>query len=344
MENSLTNSSRNEPGQDLSGITALQESLAAFREEFQTLIISLREDDLTYSNRVRQELDNVIAMLRFEDQNNNLDISGKLAHETQQQIDKAAVELFDELMQTRLALTRNRFLDLQKTASPVQFPKIHLNTFEEYLEKFKNLHPHLYDVWASINLDKNVKEFKDNPNRSCAVAARPNARLFRGFVAPYLRGNVLDVGCGPYSIPHYLKNYPVNFIAGIDPIDPFEAHPFEFVRGFAEFLPWEDSTFDVVIAATSLDHVISLDLALQEIRRVLKPEGVFVVWDWFTDEAQPYKPEDKSTHLIDQFHLFHFNEEWFEELMDEHYSIEEKVCLKGTYSSDRFYTLQLISK
>ena len=314
------------------------------RNELSKLVEDLRQDDLTYANRVRQELDNVIAMLRLEDQNSRFDITGTLSFESKQRVENAESELFDELMQTRLALSRDRFLNQQNPVSPVQFPKIHFNTFEEYLKKFKNLHPHLYEVWASINLDVNIKEFKNNPYGSCSVTTRPSARMFRGFIAPYLQGKVLDVGCGPYSVPHYLKNYPINMIAGIDPIEPFEPHPFEFVQGFAEFLPWEDSTFDVVIAATSLDHVISLDHALQEIRRILKPEGIFLVWDWFSKEAKPYIPEEKSPQLIDKYHLFHFSEEWFEELMGKHYSIEEKAHLKGFYSPDRFYALQLISK
>jgi len=94
----------------------------------------------------------------------------------------------------------------------------------------------------------------------------PNARYFQALQL-HILGKVLDVGCGPYAIPLYLQDYPTQLISSIDPLEPFETHPFEFVRGFAEFLPWNDSTFDVVIAATTLDHVIALDVALSEIRR-----------------------------------------------------------------------------
>lgn len=40
-------------------------------------------------------------------------------------------------------------------------------------------------------------------------------------------------------------------------------------------LPWEDSSFDVVIANMMLYHVPDIDKALAEIRRVLKPKGRF---------------------------------------------------------------------
>lgn len=43
----------------------------------------------------------------------------------------------------------------------------------------------------------------------------------------------------------------------------------------AMVLPWEDTTFDVIIANMMLYHVPDIDVALKEIRRVLKPDGRF---------------------------------------------------------------------
>ena len=40
-------------------------------------------------------------------------------------------------------------------------------------------------------------------------------------------------------------------------------------------IPYEDDTFDVVIANMMLYHVPNLDKGLSEVRRVLKPDGVF---------------------------------------------------------------------
>ncbi len=110
---------------------------------------------------------------------------------------------------------------------------------------------------------------------------------------------------------------------------PFEPHPFEFARGFAEFLPWQDSTFDVVIAATSLDHVLGLDLARSEIVRVLKPKGMFLVWEAFIEGSKPYDPSDADWKAADTLHLFHFDEGWFEEYWGNSFRVVEKIDVDG---------------
>lgn len=51
----------------------------------------------------------------------------------------------------------------------------------------------------------------------------------------------------------------------------------EYFIGNIENLPFDDDTFDLVICFYVLYHVSNLDLALNEVRRVLKPEGEFHV-------------------------------------------------------------------
>jgi SAM-dependent methyltransferase/uncharacterized protein YbaR (Trm112 family) len=43
----------------------------------------------------------------------------------------------------------------------------------------------------------------------------------------------------------------------------------------AEYLPYPDSFFDVVVAADTIEHTLSPERALREIHRVLKPGGIF---------------------------------------------------------------------
>jgi SAM-dependent methyltransferase len=214
--------------------------------------------------------------------------------------------------------------------------RVEAESFNEYLDKFKALYPHLYEKWETINLDINVANYRDQPESSCSISSHDVALLFGGFITPYLHGRVLDIGCGPYSVPKYLEGYPYSLISGIDPLAPFEPHPFEFVQGFAEFLPWENSTFDAVVAATSLDHILSLDLARSEVIRVLKPGGVFLVWEGFVKGSLPYRPSDPNLKPADELHLFHFDEEWFEEYWSE-YHVLEKINVNGT---SFFYALQ----
>jgi SAM-dependent methyltransferase len=47
------------------------------------------------------------------------------------------------------------------------------------------------------------------------------------------------------------------------------------IRGTNYRLPFVDRSFDVVISHAQLEHLAFLDLALEEIKRVLKPSGIF---------------------------------------------------------------------
>lgn len=66
----------------------------------------------------------------------------------------------------------------------------------------------------------------------------------------------------------------------------------ETVRGTAEQLPFDDSSFDFVISRFSAHHWSDLGLALREVRRVLKPGGVTA----FIDVVAPGMPL-LDTHL-----------------------------------------------
>ena len=149
----------------------------------------------------------------------------------------------------------------------------------------------------------------------------------------YLRGAVLDVGCGPQPVPSYLDGYPPDRIAGIDPLPPTEGHPFSFVQTVAEFLPWDDKTFSVVVVATSLDHVLLPDRALAEFHRVLRDDGHLLVWVAHVPGAARYDPYRPDLDKIDDYHLFHFDRPWFEELLSERFTVEEAVSFSPPENS-----------
>src|SRR5262249_37763318 len=137
---------------------------------------------------------------------------------------------------------------------------------------------------------RGTASYKFFPPDSCSTQTHPQAELFRAFLKPYLRGQVLDVGCGPQPVPWYLHGHPLSQISGIDPISTPADHPFSFVPGYGELLPWEDEQFDVVVSGTSLDHYYLLDAGLAEAFRVLKRGGHFVAWITEFAGAPPYDP------------------------------------------------------
>lgn len=184
--------------------------------------------------------------------------------------------------------------------------------------------PGAFPVWKEL-LEHNRRSYAGFPVHSCSVEGHPSAALFKSFVNQFLRGDVLDVGCGPQPVPLYLRDFPVDHIHGIDPISTADRHPFLFQQGLAEFLPWDDESFDVVVAATSLDHVLLLDQTLSEIHRVLKRDGDFLVWVAFVADALPYDPFAPDIRPVDEFHLFHFTEEFFEAAVSEWFTVKDKL-------------------
>ncbi|UCH84129.1 MAG: class I SAM-dependent methyltransferase, partial [Candidatus Latescibacterota bacterium] len=71
--------------------------------------------------------------------------------------------------------------------------------------------------------------------------------------------------------------------------------PIRIDVGSAENLPYDDESFDLVIASFVLEHVLDVDKALSEINRVLKKGGAF----WFSSVSSlcPVQPEIRGFPL-----------------------------------------------
>jgi demethylmenaquinone methyltransferase/2-methoxy-6-polyprenyl-1,4-benzoquinol methylase len=68
----------------------------------------------------------------------------------------------------------------------------------------------------------------------------------------------------------------------------------QFVAGQAEEIPFPDDHFDRATALVSLHHVQDQDRALQEVHRVLKPGGRFVI-----EEFDPREGRGKRAHIFE---------------------------------------------
>ncbi len=75
---------------------------------------------------------------------------------------------------------------------------------------------------------------------------------------------ILDVGCGTGLSAQVFKNN----IIGVEPSELANQAPFLVKRCKAEQLPFEDSSFDIVICVTALHNMNSQEKAVQEIKRV----------------------------------------------------------------------------
>ena len=112
--------------------------------------------------------------------------------------------------------------------------------------------------------------------------------------------SVLDLGSGTGAAFDQLLNYETT---ALDPDKKMlELNTFEDkVLGSAENLPFEDNSFDNVFCCFVWRNVSDTNKALQEVYRVLRPGGKFILLDM----TRPKNPFLKILHKIGTFKLLH---------------------------------------
>lgn len=104
-------------------------------------------------------------------------------------------------------------------------------------------------------------------------------------------GKCLEVGCGRGAFQDLVPDW-----TGIDISESVRPHIRKtFVQGSASALPFADNSFDAAWSIWVFEHVPEVEKALAEVRRVLKPGGLFYfepAWQcrsWFAD-GYPVRP------------------------------------------------------
>jgi len=107
--------------------------------------------------------------------------------------------------------------------------------------------------------------------------------------------SILEVGCGDGNIlRHLAETQPrAERLVGVDVKDPTSHVPaallenpkFEWLTAPGHELPFEDDTFDLVVIAHVLHHLEPrrIDATLAEMLRVLRPGGIFLIYEMFRD-------------------------------------------------------------
>lgn len=146
------------------------------------------------------------------------------------------------------------------------------------------------------------------------------------FARPYTVGkDVFDFGCGTGYGTHNLSEEARSIVGADISSEAIDAARNEFLndktRSRLDYrvidpietapLPFGDDSFDTVLSFQVIEHVHDVDLYLREVRRVLRPGGVFVC-------ATP----DRRTRLFpgqlpfNRFHLREWEPQGFQKLLD----------------------------
>jgi SAM-dependent methyltransferase len=112
-------------------------------------------------------------------------------------------------------------------------------------------------------------------------------RFIHANIESRVKLKILDVGCGRTNLPSELAKkghevYGIDFMPSRKPVE------FTFVRGNLEYMPFDNDSFDIITAVSTIEHVglgrygdpISPDgdkNAMEEIRRVVKPGRRIVI-------------------------------------------------------------------
>jgi SAM-dependent methyltransferase len=105
-------------------------------------------------------------------------------------------------------------------------------------------------------------------------------QLFRERILRHVnpRTRVLDLGAGAGIVPHMNFRGLAAHVCGVDLDERVLQNPYldEAHVGGGEKLPLADASFDVVFADNVLEHLPDPESVFREVRRVLKPGGVFL--------------------------------------------------------------------
>jgi SAM-dependent methyltransferase len=89
---------------------------------------------------------------------------------------------------------------------------------------------------------------------------------------------ILDVGCGNGFIAHHLAGLLGSYVVGID-VDGHPEAPINFHRYDGKHFPAADHSFEAALFCYVLHHAQDIDTIFGELRRVLRDDGLVVVYE-----------------------------------------------------------------
>ena len=115
--------------------------------------------------------------------------------------------------------------------------------------------------------------------------------------------SVLDAGCGRGHLAVlFARADPNRNVVGVDLAPPPAAEPanLRFVEGWMGRLPFADKSFDTIVSTHTLEHILDLDGALADLRRIARRRLILVV----PLERESKYPLNLHVHFFPYAHSF----------------------------------------
>lgn len=171
-----------------------------------------------------------------------------------------------------------------------------LTSYKNYVSKYV----HEYEYW------KNCISKGEGPTQdfyqSCFTV------LF-GLSADFYTGKrILDIGCGPMGSLEWADMALER--VGLDPLS--EAYEFlgttnqkmSYTPDFCESISFPDEHFDIVSSFNSIDHIDNIESGLEEIARVLRKGGTFLLMTDTHRDPRPCEPQAFTLETLKMFEPF----------------------------------------
>jgi SAM-dependent methyltransferase len=116
---------------------------------------------------------------------------------------------------------------------------------------------------------------------------------------------VIDIGCGPRGSLEWATMAAER--VGLDPlVNKYlglgtSRHQMKYVEAPSESIPFPDGYFDIVTCLNALDHVDDLQKTIAEIKRVTRPDGLFLLSVEIDHPPSGTEPITISEQDMDQF-------------------------------------------
>jgi SAM-dependent methyltransferase len=189
-------------------------------------------------------------------------------------------------------------------------------------EEEEGLQCYYDEEYAPANLNA-VHIQGDRPGSSDNLTAGRYDQLFTTLM-PHIHSHdeILDVGCAVGGLLDYLHAKGFNRLSGCDMSHTYVNRArmkgyYRIELGNAEALPFDQHSYDAIVMEQVLEHLINPSKAFHEVKRVLKPNGIFCIGVPDASRYSDFYYFDYYWLLLRE-HIQHFDIEHLELLARQH--------------------------